>query len=574
MALSAAQVKALKHKGERAFPEYTWWLYLSIIGVATLNNIAWKLWAWYRRSAAQRSSSSVQKGSISAGNLPEALITASRVVTLRWRFPAVSMNVLEVLMTIMYILVLFCLEFTSTNNLEIDLWANRTGHIVAIQFPLIVALSWKNSVIGLMTGISYEKLNLLHRVCSRVILVLVYVHLFGTFYNLGGAGGKQWFYANWTVCGPIAGFSLTLLVILSLGPIRKRFYEFFVKVHMILVTIILIAATIHVTLAPPGFGFYIWPALVLWAFDRLVRLGRWILLNNLVHPRKSSGQIDLVTDDTLLFTIRRRIPFGWRAGQHVYLSLPTLGRLQSHPFTIATIPSGDSKQDELIFIVRVRGGLTKKLKEHIVEFGPSETPMFLDGPYGAPPDITPFSTCVFMAGGSGISYTLPRLEELLTQVTSGGACARRIVFVWAIRSRAHLKWVGPRLAKMASAAPSGVTLEVHLHITSGGPAVQELRDSSEADLEKDASLDGEDTKSKAELDVLSDAVPIAQGRPDAFKILEAEVAKAAGPMSVDVAGPESLLNDTRKALTAHFAGPASVLKGGPAIQLNIEEFSM
>ena len=73
---------------------------------------------------------------------------------------------------------------------------------------------------------------------------------------------------------------------------------------------------------------------------------------------------------------------------------------------------------------------------------------------------------------------------------------------------------------------------IQAHITSEG-SVEELRNTSEVDVEKDASLDGDDTKSKAELDIVSDAITILQGRPDVSKILEAEVAAATGPMSVD-----------------------------------------
>lgn len=73
---------------------------------------------------------------------------------------------------------------------------------------------------------------------------------------------------------------------------------------------------------------------------------------------------------------------------------------------------------------------------------------------------------------------------------------------------------------------------IQAHITSEA-SVEELRNTSEVDVEKDASLDGDDTKSKAELDIVSDAITILQGRPDVSKILEAEVAVATGPMSVD-----------------------------------------
>ena len=83
----------------------------------------------------------------------------------------------------------------------------------------------------------------------------------------------------------------------------------------------------------------------------------------------------------------------------MFLAFPTLGPVESHPFTIGTIPEGERKESEMVFIVRTRDGLTKRLREHIVDKdGICRVPIFMDGPYGAPPDISGFDTCVFFAG--------------------------------------------------------------------------------------------------------------------------------------------------------------------------------
>ena len=90
---------------------------------------------------------------------------------------------------------------------------------------------------------------------------------------------------------------------------------------------------------------------------------------------------------------------GWRAGQHCFACFPTLGPLESHPFSIANVADAAAAHQKLVWIVRTRGGLTRRLRD-LAEAGSgvATVPLLLDGPYGAPADITPFSTCVFIAG--------------------------------------------------------------------------------------------------------------------------------------------------------------------------------
>jgi ferric-chelate reductase len=168
---------------------------------------------------------------------------------------------------------------------------------------------------------------------------------------------------------------------------------------------------------------YVWPCVLIWGLDRLCRYFRYLALSNFHAPNNSPAHVELLSDDTMRITVRRRfdVPMfigkgwkGWKAGQHMFLAFPTIGPIESHPFTIASIceplsgtsggrPTEDrgENQDlrELVWIVRARRGFTRRLKKYALsKNGVCDIPVFMDGPYGAPPDIIPFDTCVFVAG--------------------------------------------------------------------------------------------------------------------------------------------------------------------------------
>jgi ferric-chelate reductase len=179
-----------------------------------------------------------------------------------------------------------------------------------------------------------------------------------------------------------------------------------------------------------SYSVYIWPCFLIWGIDRLCRYIRYLILSNFHAPNKKPAHVELVTPDTIRITVRRQIygfqiplsPFegGWTPGQHMYLAFPTIGPIESHPFTIANIAEPltlttekgtKANEFELVWVVRARDGFTRRLKEqiltknkHKISMGVTdvpltcELPIFMDGPYGAPPDITRFETCVFMAG--------------------------------------------------------------------------------------------------------------------------------------------------------------------------------
>ena len=124
---------------------------------------------------------------------------------------------------------------------------------------------------------------------------------------------------------------------------------------------------------------------------------------------EAGATVELLTDDTVRLTLRRKMT--WNAGQHAYVVLPSVSNLptEAHPFTIASIPQSldgtKAKGDrDVVFLIRGRSGFTKLLREHAMTQPNEPVSAYIDGPYGCPPDLTIFSTCVLIAGKHRVLY--------------------------------------------------------------------------------------------------------------------------------------------------------------------------
>ena len=152
-------------------------------------------------------------------------------------------------------------------------------------------------------------------------------------------------------------------------------------------------------------GYYVWPALLVWGIDRALRLGRVLFCNlPFLHSHTSPSTVEILSEDALRLTVRRR-HITWRPGQSMFLFLPDISTLpfETHPFTISTVTSsfenGKNKgEKELVFLIKARGGLTGRLRDVAKDMSGKGVNVVLDGPYGSPPDLSPFSTVILVAG--------------------------------------------------------------------------------------------------------------------------------------------------------------------------------
>lgn len=112
------------------------------------------------------------------------------------------------------------------------------------------------------------------------------------------------------------------------------------------------------------------------------------------------------------------------AGKHVFIQLPSIRTIELHPFTI-------SAMDPLELVVAGRDGFTRDLHEFAVKQPGREVKATLDGPYGTMPDFSRANRVVFIAGGSGASFTSGVAVEFMR--TLGASSGVTIDFTWVVR---------------------------------------------------------------------------------------------------------------------------------------------
>lgn len=161
----------------------------------------------------------------------------------------------------------------------------------------------------------------------------------------------------------------------------------------------------------------------------------------------------------------------WAVGQHFFLTFPALTIWQSHPFTVASVPSSHPQLPRHVYIVRCRKGETGRLKSLVSQDEKdATTPVVLCGPYGTAllPVISPETTNILaIAGGTGISLTLPLVLAATALPVFVGAA---IDFVWIIRRASNTQWISQELAELKRrAARLNVDLRIHVFVTQEDP---------------------------------------------------------------------------------------------------------
>ncbi|RNJ58834.1 hypothetical protein D7B24_003920 [Verticillium nonalfalfae] len=376
-------------------------------------------------------------------------------------------------------------------------FADRAGCMFVVNLPLLYLLAAKNQPLKHLTGQSYEALNIFHRRVGELLCLLAAVHF-------GGMIAFQLFKPKWLMRGTFWDFlqhrlvllgigafvSYELLYLTSLGSVRQRWYELFLASHVLLQSTALVFLWLHYHTARP----YVTAALVIFAVDRLV----WRLL---IKPTTLSADLTVLPDgDTILLSanwdvapataLQRGIKAGWKPTDHVFLTVPALGRthaLQTHPFTIASAApsstgssSGSSSSSNsgnegrrgaaggtphawLNLLIRAHSGFTRDLLHYAHRH--KTVSVRLDGPYGsshAMDTLRSGDDVILVAGGSGIAVTFPLAWALLKDhredeergrgvapagllLESGGDegkdAARRVRLLWIIHSDEHRYWV-------------------------------------------------------------------------------------------------------------------------------------
>lgn len=373
--------------------------------------------------------------------------------------------------------------------------AFRAAWTTVSQIPLVYLLSAKHGPLSYLTGLSYERINWLHKCVGRMIFVSATTHMA---IMLSSISIPEVFRSSeesmQVVRYGIGAYTLLLwIAVSSIIGVRKRWYRFFYINHWMSTVVFLGLAFNHV---PNYARLPIFASMLIVASDKALVAFRFLLVNVTIRPirtkfkrfRRSQTQneevhvlamghplkmvapiIQGVSTGSGESTVLVRIcdlPFKWNAGQHVRMWLPRLGTLEVHPFTPATcsdlsderkpdqqdaeehglLPTESTTQaNEMILMIKAHQGLTKRLADYRDEWRclpcpnasqPSSSLVaFIDGPYGNAPAWEDYENLVMFSTSTGVSFMLSILNylEQLCFANKGRLRTRQIRFVWTNR---------------------------------------------------------------------------------------------------------------------------------------------
>ncbi|EXJ90084.1 hypothetical protein A1O3_03153 [Capronia epimyces CBS 606.96] len=364
----------------------------------------------------------------------------------------------------------------------------RAAWVSVTQLPLIYILSGKVNIISILTGISYERLNWLHRWVARTIFLTLIVHW-------------SFFFREWDIAHFVKlemdmmpmvkyGFGawavIGWVVLSGFGFFRSACYELWFLQHLIAAIVLLWLVYVHV---PIYARYNVWSSVGVVVLDRLVRTLRTVVINCRLSPSRKGGnqirrrrigydaEVKCLSSEFIHVTVRD-VNFSWQPGQHIYLTIPRAGPFEAHPFTIANVSrlsSPQDKSDRLELYIRVHQGFTRRL--YRLCQGSERTPTFLSfisGPWGVPTSIGRFESLILVATGNGASFTVPIFQQASMTTTH----LRQISFIWIIPDSRHLAWFRDQLLSAAgSALLRNINVSVHVFVTRPG------RDSNPQSLE-------------------------------------------------------------------------------------------
>ncbi|KJA18253.1 hypothetical protein HYPSUDRAFT_205502 [Hypholoma sublateritium FD-334 SS-4] len=388
------------------------------------------------------------KGLPMANNLPLHIAACPRLLRpflalLRMRIsPGFSLGQF-VITAIYFVCVIYAIFFRS--NIFTD--KRRTGWLATSQLPIVFVFALKNNLIGSILGYSYEKLNFVHRFSGRLAVLAANIHSLHWLYKRSIDGTlSQKIQIPSCYWGVVALICMDLLCFFSTEFWRKRAYNVFLTTHIVGFSLLLPAIYMHT----PSPLIFIVVCVVAYGMDHVVRMLKTRVATAHLHalPELDMTRVEIPT-----------LNAGWRAGQHVRLRVLSTAMgwaswLEVHPFTIASV----SKSEEgMVLMVKKTGGWTGKMfevakaSEYMGDGNLGrDMKVLIEGPYGGPQHtiMSSFSAAVFIVGGSGITFALSAIQDIIQKDLAGESRVKVVELVWIISDPASLSPLLPHLSSL------------------------------------------------------------------------------------------------------------------------------
>ncbi|KAJ4377151.1 hypothetical protein N0V86_006592 [Didymella sp. IMI 355093] len=440
----------------------------------------------------------------------------------------------------------------------------RCGALAVFNLIITVLFALRNNPLIWILGVSYDTFNLFHRWAARLVILESIAHVFAFMYNtyrVTYQGQSGWNSVKWVIEQSVsyrwglAGFiGFVFLLLQSLGPLRRAFYDTFLTLHRVGIAVAISGAYFHMANHALPQLPWAYLCLTLLALEPAVRIGR-VVYYNFAWRQRTWTRVTLEALPGEATRVTFSLPRSWnvKSGSHIYVYLPRIAPLSLHPFSIAWhSSSGYSELDSeklplsvddlkmqnglstIACIIRARTGMTRSLYNRALKTKADHVELWgaVEGPYGAIHSLDSYGTAVLFAAGAGITHQLSFVRHLLAGYIHNTSATRRILLVWCIPSIECVEWIHPWLEELAVMSDCNDIVQVQLYVSRSTPQASE---SLPLPLE----------------------AQIYTQRCDPQKIVDDQILAQVGAMAVTVCGPGGF-NDSVRAAVRRRVGLRSI----------------
>lgn len=313
--------------------------------------------------------------------------------------------------------------FKSPTKAMMKAVAVRTGVVATEMTPLLMLFGGRNNFLQWLTRWEYSVFITFHRWIARILLFFATAHGICYFPTT-----LVYIHERFVIWGVVCFGACGVLLVQSLLVLRRRWYEAFLIIHILLAALFVAGAWVHVN--ERRFVFYFYTSFAIWIFDRIIRVMSIISFG---FPK---AKIVLCGDVLKIF-----IPINNHCklvpGGHMFIHfLKPSYFWQSHPFTY-TIESKEKKQ--IVLFVKVKDGITKRLYDTLRNDpeGIVSMKVAVEGSYGLLTPAAKYDNSVFLAGGYGIPGIYSEAKELESK---SNKYDKKIKLIWITSEYNSLLW--------------------------------------------------------------------------------------------------------------------------------------
>ncbi|KAK9468846.1 ferric reductase NAD binding domain-containing protein [Lipomyces arxii] len=417
----------------------------------------------------------------------------------------------------------------------IRFYVDRTGILATAVMPVLLLFGGRNNILMLVTGWSFETFNVFHRWVGRAMFFHAMLHSIGftAYYLL--SGGRATYIKNMikdipNLWGIIATILAAVVMFQASYTMRHYWYEFFLVFHIVLVAVFVPALRLH--LSDHGYLEFIWAAIAVWVFDRVVRICRIILAGAFLK-----ADVQVISSASKI-VVAPSLKWKAQPGQYVFVYVLRHNFWESHPFSIM-----DDKDGKYTLVSNAKSGMTKRLHNSI-SAKPQKSDsvrVWIEGPYGESYPIARYDTVLLLAGGIGVTAIMSYALDLKRRNRNG----QHVIFYWMVRDEEALGWVTDELKEIFESE----FIEMHIVVTCAGSSASASSEKLEVASNSTSDVDSEKAVPSS---ISSSSIPVTyQARPDISAVIKSTIVNAPSSVAVVSCGPNSLADEARAATTAN-----------------------